>query len=88
MITRVDILYSGSKLGGRSAHHDDFALGGITAVRQDGQDGGRVQQPVDHVDDPVGRHDVSTRQTDSFVPQQDVPLRTDRSCWANNSLGF
>lgn len=42
-----------------SAHHGDLALSDITAVRQDGKDGGRVQKAVDHVDDPVGRHNVS-----------------------------
>lgn len=53
----------------RSAHHDDFAVDDVTAVGQDGEDGGRVQKPVNHVDDPVGRHDVGARQTDALFTQ-------------------
>lgn len=57
-----------------AAHHDDLALNYIAAVRQDGKDGRRVQQPVNHVDDPVGRHDVSAGETDALLAQQDLPL--------------
>lgn len=44
-------------------------LDDITAVRQDGKDGGRVQKPVNHMDDPVGRHDVGARQMDALLAQ-------------------
>lgn len=43
-------------------------------MRQDGKDGGRVQKPVDHVDDPVGRNDVGARQVDALLTQQDLTL--------------
>lgn len=52
-----------------SSHHCDLSLDDITAVRQDGKDGGRVQKPVNHVDDPVGRHNVGARQMDALLAQ-------------------
>lgn len=57
-----------------SAHHGDLALDDITSMRQDGKDGGRVQKPIDHVDDPVGRNDVGARQVDALLTQQDLTL--------------
>lgn len=51
-----------------SSHHSDLALDDITAMRQDRENGGWVQQPVNHMYDPVGRHNVSARQTDALFP--------------------
>lgn len=46
---------------------DDCAVGDIAAVRQDGEDGRREQQPINHVDNPVGRHDVSALYKNAFL---------------------
>lgn len=54
--------------------HDDLALSDITAVRQDGKDGGRVENPVNHMDDPIGRHNVGARQMDAVLAQQDLTI--------------
>ena len=43
-------------------------------MRQDRQNGGWIQEPVDHMNDPVGRHDVGGRQADALLAQQDVTL--------------
>lgn len=43
-----------------SAHQDDITLGDIAAVRQNRKDGRWIQQPINHVDNPVGCHNVST----------------------------
>lgn len=43
-------------------------------MRQDGKDGGRIQQPVNHMYDPVGRNDVGARQMDALLAQQDLTL--------------
>lgn len=56
------------------AHHGDLALNYIAAVRQDGKDGRRVEKPVNHVDDPVGCHNVGAGQTDALLTQQDLTL--------------
>lgn len=49
--------------------HGDLALDDITAVRQDGEDGGRVQNPVNHMDDPIGCHNVGGRQLNALLTQ-------------------
>ena len=59
----------------RASHHGDLVIDDVTAVRQDGEDGGRVQQPVNHMDNPVGRHDVGGHQSDALLPQQDLTLQ-------------
>lgn len=71
-----------------ASHQGDLALCDVAAVRQDGQDGGRVQQPVNHVDDAVGGHDVGAGQADSLLPQQDFPLRGSTRRSTNTHSGF
>lgn len=51
--------------------HSDLAVNNITAVRQDGKDGGRVQQPINHMYDSIGCHDVGAHQTDALLTQYD-----------------
>lgn len=50
-----------------SAHQDDVALGDVAAVRQDRKDGRWVEQPINHMDDPVGGHNVSTLQMNALL---------------------
>ncbi len=52
-----------------SAHHGDLTLGDVTAVRQDGKNGGRVQKPINHMDDPIGSNNVGARQMDALLAQ-------------------
>lgn len=54
-------------------------------MRQDGKDGGREQNAVDHVDDPVRRYDVGALQMDAFLPQQDLTLGKGDSVFMCNS---
>lgn len=46
-------------------------------VRHDGQNGGRVQKPVNHVNDAVGRHDIGADQVGMLLAQQDLTLETE-----------
>lgn len=57
------------------SHHSDLAVNNITAVRHDGKDGGRVQQPVNHMYDSIGCHDVGAHQTDALLTQYDPALQ-------------
>lgn len=46
-------------------------------MRHDGQNGGRVQKPVNHVNDAVGRHDIGAGQVDEVLAQLDLTLETE-----------
>lgn len=46
-------------------------------MRHDGQNGGRVQKPVNHVNDAVGRHDIGADQVGVLLAQQDLTLETE-----------
>lgn len=43
-------------------------------MRQDREDGGWVQQSVNHMYDPIGRHNISAYQVDPLFTQQDLTL--------------
>lgn len=65
--------------------HDDLAVNDIAVFWQNGQNGRRVQKPVNHVNDAVGRYNIGARQVDKLVAQQD--LTSVGHCDADNLVG-
>lgn len=61
---------------GQLAHRDELAFDDITAFGQNGQNGRRVQKPIDHVNDAIGRYNIGAGQGHVLVAQQDLTLET------------
>lgn len=57
----------------------DLVLGDVTAVRHYGNNGGRDQQSVNHVDDTIGRHEVGAHKMDALLPEHQLAVVGDRN---------